>query len=258
MGRLGGRLRSLLAPRVLALGLLALLLVSAVAPASGRVATVPGALASPSSPGGTAGPTGPGSNPPCYSLAATICVSMSNTTAPSIIPLSGDFTAATEPAADQSLVLIVKSHSPLNLTSSPPSAGPASLVELNVTGTLWNGDPYYSEYSGNVWHADNDSYYWWCASGTGCRAENASFPWWYYVEFAANSAAGAPNFAAGMHVEWWLNFHTYNGSNPIDWSSPIFSFTFAGAWPYSPYPGAVEYAGAAAAAEDVTVLLDPS
>jgi hypothetical protein len=221
----------------------------------------PSAIAPPGAPIASAGnalEAAPPPSPPCYALTPTICVAMTNSTAASIIPSAGSFTASTEPPADQSIVLVVKSREALNSPNSP-TAGPDALLQLNVTGTLWNGDPYYSVYSANVWHANNATTDWWCAPGTGCFASNGSYPYWYYVEFAASGGPGAgPNFAPGMHVVWWIAFHTTNGTAVRSWTSPEFSFTFAGAWPFSPYPGAIQYAGPGAVAQDVVASIRPA
>jgi hypothetical protein len=214
--------------------------------------------------GGASAPTGAplapdtGTNAlPCYSIAPTVCISMQNTSTPSIIPQVGSFAASTEPAANRSFTIVVKSRTPLNYTENPVS-GPLSVIALNVTANLWNGNPFYTPISGNVWHANNATGTWWWCGSKGCQVQNGSYPWWYYVSFDAATTAGTPNFVPGMHVNWWLSFETFNGTTKVAWTSPTFSFTFAGAWPFSPYPGSIQYAGPAAAAEDVTPTVTPA
>jgi hypothetical protein len=238
---------------LLLVGVVALLALPVLPAATG---TSPGARPAPGTEG-SARPHPASTNPPCYALSPTICVSMTNTSSPSIIPTPGSFTAPTEPPAGQSIVLVVKSRVQLNYPYAPTS-GPGALLQLNVTGTLWNGDPYYSVYSQNVWHANNATTDWWCAAGSGCGASNASYPWWYYVEFASTAGpGGAANFAPGMHVQWWIAFDTMNGTSTQAWVSPVFSFTFEGAWPFSPFAGASQYAGPSAWQHDVAAALSP-
>jgi hypothetical protein len=226
-------------------------------------ATLAAVAGSGSAPNGTplAAPVAPDLGTPtplCYSIAPTVCISMMNTSVPSIIPQPGSYAAATEPPANKSFTIVVKSRTPLNYSATNPISGPLSVMALNVTSTLWNGNPFYTPLSGNVWHANNQTGAWWWCGLKGCQVPNGSYPWWYYLNFMAQTPGGTPNFVPGMHVNWWISFETLNGTTTTAWTSPVFSFTFAGAWPFSPYPGSIQYAGPAAADEDVTPTVSPA
>ena len=247
--------------RALSLGLVALAVVMLAGPvaalspaiASGTGARSGGTGEMPLAPAASP-PAASGYNPPCYPIATTICLSMANSSQPNILPPFGSYVATTQPNPTKNIDLFVKSRLPLNYSKNNPMAGPSAVMQLNVTGTLWNGDPYYSSYSGNIWHADNVTDYWWWSGHT---VANTSYPYWYDLEFDAVGTLGTPNFFAGMHVTWWVAFYTYNNSHLTHWTSPDFQFTYSGAWPYSPYPGAVQFAGSSAPEEDVAISLSP-
>ena len=60
-----------------------------------------------------------------------------------------------------------------------------------------------------------------------------------------------------MTLTWWVYFVTNSSGVLGHWLSIPFQFTYAGAWPYSPYAGASQYAGPAAAGEDLLVTQNP-
>ncbi len=251
--------RSALAGRLAVLAAVATLIATAYVLGAGPSSPVGAASrpASDSDPGAAIAPSS-GYNPPCYAIASGICVSMANASQPNILPPTGSYVATSQPNPTININLYVKSHTKLDYSTMGPWAGPNSVMQLNVTAVSWNGNPYYSVYSGNVWHADNTTksgHWWWPAANP---VANASYPYWYNLEFTAQEAIGsAPNFYAGMHVTWWIAFDTYNGSVLTHWTSPTFQFTYAGAWAYSPYPGSSQYAGSGAASQDVGVSIVP-
>ena len=213
--------------------------------AAGALLAIPSARASPA-PQATF-------NPPCAPVATGVCVSIASPGEPQIVPVEPDFVSSVEPNTTQSLPLYVKSASPLNWSQAPYS-GPDSPVTLNVTATTWNGDPFYSLYDNSVYHSSSLSYW----SGPTYVATNRSYPWWYEVNISALSQTGTPNFSPGMNVTWWIEI-TYNTSGVISHhNGPMFEFTYAGAWPYSPYTGASKYAGPGAFADDVTAVVTPT
>ncbi|HYK93802.1 MAG TPA: hypothetical protein VEY07_07160 [Thermoplasmata archaeon] len=197
------------------------------------------------------------SQPPCYKIDTTVCVSMLNVNETNIIPPSGSYSSTQEPNASGDLILAVKSHTRLDWPNAP-HAGPISPVALNVTANLWNGDSYYTGNDGTIWHA-NSATVWWTA--LPYQSSNLTYPWWYTVTFFAHGSGGAPNFYPGMSVYWWI-YLTYNSSsnpsNPYSHPKPIvFHFTYSGAWPFSPYPGAGGYVGSSATFEDINLTVTP-
>ncbi len=195
--------------------------------------------------------------PPCYKIDTSVCVSIANATETNIIPPAGSFVSTQEPNASTDLILIVKAHDKLDWNNAPKS-GPNSPVALNVTARLWNGDPYYSVYDGTVWHANSQTI-WYTVLPT--VTSNLTYPYWYSVTFFAHGQNNAPNFFPGMTVNWWI-YLTYNTSaNATNQyshhQSPVFQFTYSGAWPYSPYPGAGQYVGSSATFEDINVSVNP-
>ena len=192
-----------------------------------------------------------GGSLPCYNINATICVSMQNTTEPDIIPGPGSHVSSVEPAATQTLAMYVESvYNLVWLTAK--GAGPFSPIGVNVTGTLWNGVPYWSAQSNSVWHPQSAD--WWSYGPTGA---NATYPYWYAINISARAPSGAPNFFPGMNVTWWL-YITSNVSGVLHHLTSVpLQYTYAGAFPFSPYPGAHAYAGAAAALEDIAVTRSP-
>ncbi len=193
-------------------------------------------------------------NPPCYKIYIGICVSIANSTETDIIPPVGSFVAAVEPNATSDLQIIVKSQTRLDWVNAGHS-GVDSPLALNVTGVLWNGDPYYSMYSGNVWHSDSATSWW--AGPTIVSSNSSGYYYWYGVTISAKSSNNVPNFFPGMTVTWWIAL-TFNVSGSyVHRESPHFQFTYSGAWPFSPYPGSAQYAGASATFEDINLTVTP-
>ena len=193
-------------------------------------------------------------NPPCYKVDLTVCVSIADQGETQIVPLQGGTVCPSEPNASMSLPLYVKSKNPLNWTGNPPPPkyGPNVPVAVNVTATLWNGDPYYSQWDGTVWHASSSI--WWQLVG---QENNLTYPWWYLVNLTARSSSGAQNFFPGMTITWWI-YLTYNESGVLKHhEGPKFQCTYSGAWPYSPYHGTPQYAGPSAIYEDTNLTVEP-
>jgi hypothetical protein len=231
--------------------LLAFVLVSALPTAAAVGGGSPGAVAHSSAP--AAAPF----NPPCAPVVPGVCVSIANTSEPGIVPTPPGFVSSVQPTASTNLPLIVKSQSPLNGTSSSSArSGPNAPVILNVTGTLWNGVPYYSRFDGSVYHSATQA--WWDGP---IPTTNTSYPWWYVVNISANGANGQPEFFPGMAINWSIEI-TYNISGNFlhkgGEQGPFFHYTYQGAWPWSPYAGAPHYAGAGAYAQDLTTTVIPS
>ncbi|MCI4352420.1 MAG: hypothetical protein L3K14_03425 [Thermoplasmata archaeon] len=232
-------------------------------------ATVPVASAAPLSPVGSAdglratsasgspssaSPVGP-PTPYCYPIDPTACVAAASSTEPNIVPPAGTTSATVEPTSNTSLPLLVKSRLSLNWTNAPtPHFGPKSPITLNATAVLWNGDPYYSVWDNTVWHSASNNTLW---TWYGYEPQNKSYPFWYEVNFSARSPTG-PNFFPGMSVTWWLEL-TYNRSGVFSHNESLrFSYRYAGAWAYSPWPGAKQYAGNAAVSLDLNLSFTPA
>jgi|HubBroStandDraft_1064217.scaffolds.fasta_scaffold00588_3 hypothetical protein len=191
------------------------------------------------------------SSPPCYALNGTLCVSMVNSSEPNIIPLPGSHSTTVEPSSNSTLSLYLKSMKPL-VWATAKGSGATTPIQLNATGTLWDGDPYWNATSGTVWHPTGAS--WWTFGPTGT---NLTYPYWYGLNFSAHSSTGSPNFFPGMRLTWWLYIVSNDSGTYSHWSSLNFSFTFAGAWPFSPDPGAAQYAGPNASSGDIAVFQNP-
>ncbi|MFI5414637.1 MAG: hypothetical protein ACHQ16_03105 [Candidatus Lutacidiplasmatales archaeon] len=214
-------------------------LATAVAPAAGQ----------PAAPA----PSDNGSfNPNCAKITATVCVSIASSNEPNIVPAAGYFASA-EPSPKADLTLIIKSRFLLNQTSAP-HMGPNSPIALNVTGTLWNGDLYAGFNSSTVWHANNGS--WW-SGPVNHSGQDKSYGWWYTVTISWSNN-GVPNFFAGETVTWWIEITNQTGNVYTHTESSKFQFTYEWAWPFSPYPGSQQYAGANATFADVNVLVHPA
>jgi hypothetical protein len=189
----------------------------------------------------------------CYSINASICVSMTNSTESDIIPLPGSHSTSVTPNPSNSLSLYVESK--FNLVwPTAHFTGPLSPIALNVTAVLWNGVPFYSENDSSVWHPPGTS--WW---GSGPTGANSTYPYWYIINFTARSAAGVPNFYPGMAITWWVYIVSNTSGGVIKHLENLtyFHFTYGGAWPESPYSAYPNHAGAAAALEDVSVSQAP-
>jgi len=197
----------------------------------------------------------PAADVPCYSLNATICVSVENSTFPNIIPAPGSHVSSVEPLANTTINLWVRSQTSLVWSARAPTSGKNSPLALNATGTLWNGDPFYSKADGTMWTPPGNV--WWTYGPPGV---NKTYPYYYGLSFPARSPTGGPNFFPGMTLHWWIYFVQNTSGVYSHWSTENlnFTFTFGGAWPASPYPGAHNYAGAAAVTEDLQVQQTPA
>jgi hypothetical protein len=241
---------------VVALMLLTLLPAGAAHPTATPSSAVPGAsrpaaasAAAPTDPVPTAGPAA--FNPPCAPVTSGVCVAIANSTETEIVPHPPSYYASVEPPATESLPLWVKSAKPLNWTYNAHS-GPDSPIALNVTGTLWNGEPYYSTYDGTTYHSSQTA--WW----SGPQIEpDPTYPYWYLVNMSSQSLTGQQSFFPGMSISWWIEI-TYNVSGSYFHNfSPVYHFTYSGAWPSSPYPGSSQYGGSSAFLNDLTVAVIP-
>ncbi len=235
------------------------LAVALLVPAAHPAAGAPMAVNHPDAPASAPAPLANATsfNPPCYKIDTTVCVSILNRTETDIIPPTGSFVSTQEPNASSDITLVVKSHREL-VWNGAPKSGPNVPVCLNVTGVLWNGDPYYSIYDGTIWHANSQTIWY---NELPYVSSNLSYPYWYTVALFAHGTGGAPNFFPGMTVNWWI-YLTYNvsanASNPYTHHvSPAFRFTYSGSWPFSPYPGSGQYAGASATFENINVTVTP-
>jgi hypothetical protein len=188
---------------------------------------------------------------PCYAINGTLCVSMTNASEPNIIPIAGSHSTNIEPSSNSSLSIFLKSMKPLTWLTAKGN-GPLAPIQLNATAVLWNGDPYWNATDGTTWHPTGTA--WWTVGPTGA---NVTYPYWYSLNFSAKSSVGSVNFFPGMRLTWWLYIVSNSSGVYSHWSSLPFSFTFAGAWPYSPDPGSAQYAGPNASAGDVAVYQNP-
>ncbi|MGI0132787.1 MAG: hypothetical protein ACREDK_06835 [Thermoplasmata archaeon] len=220
-------------------------------------ATVP--VSTGSAPASSTGPSvGSTFNPPCYKVDTSrnnsVCVSIKDRGETQIVPVQGGTVCPSQPNSTESIPLIVKSHVPLNWTGNPPPPkyGPNVPVAVNVTAVLWNGDPYYSQWDGSVWHAASSS--WWTLIG---QENNLTYPWWYEVNLSARSSSGAQNFFPGMTITWWIYTSMNESGRLVHHEGPKFQCTYSGAWPYSPYHGTPQYAGASAIYEDTNLTVQP-
>ena len=194
-------------------------------------------------------------NPPCYKIDVGVCVSMCNQTDSNIIPSLGSFVSNIQPNSTSDLTLCIKSQTRLDWGANTPHSGQKSPLLLNVSAVLWNGDPFYSLYDGDYWHSNNPSNVW--TGPTNVSSNKSGYIWWYQTVISAKGSSGVKNFFPGETVTWWLEI-TYNISyNYIHHESPHFQFTYSGAWPYSPYPGAAQYAGGSATFQDVNLTVTP-
>jgi hypothetical protein len=189
--------------------------------------------------------------PPCYSINATICVAVQNSSVPNIIPAAGSHVSAVHPSPNATISLWVESEFSL-VWPNAKTSGPHSPLSLNATGVLWNGVPYYSAVDGTTWHAPGADWY-----TLGPTFTNASYPYFYGLNFTTHAVNGAPNWFAGMTLTWWVYIVTNTSGVLRHLQQVNFTFTFGGAWPYSPYAGTPQYAGPAAAGEDLSVTQSP-
>jgi len=193
-------------------------------------------------------------NPPCYKIDTGVCVSIQNVGESNIIPALGSFVSSVQPNCTSDLPLVIKSQKILDWPRAAKS-GQKSPINLNVSGNLWNGDPYFSIYQGDYWHSNTQNVW----SGPQNVSTNKSgYTSWYNVTISAKASGGSKLLFPGETVIWWIEL-TYNQSEVyIHHESPHFVFTCSGAWPYSPYPGANQYAGASATFEDINLTVTPA
>lgn len=202
--------------------------------ASTLVGTVSAASAPP--PLATAELHAPIFNPTCRALGngiAGVCVSIANVTVPSIVPAAGSVSAV-EPNVSESIVLDVRSQTSQWNSTGSPCTGPNAPVTVNMTAVLWNGYAWYSQYDGSILH-----YY----SCSPSQTSNRTYPWSYQVSIPATNGAGVDTFTPGMTVTWWVQLSLLHGSTYTHYIGEKFVYTYSGAWPYSPYPGAHQYGG---------------
>jgi hypothetical protein len=210
------------------------------------------APAAPAAPAAAVRPAGNSSDVPCYSLNGTICVSITNTSEPNIIPPAGSHVSGVEPTANTTINLWVRSVYPLTWSGNVPTSGHHSPLSLNATGTLWNGVPYYSLSDGTMWNPPGNV--WWSLGPTNA---NKTYPYYYGLTFPAHGSSGVPNFFPGMTLTWWIYFVQNTSGIFTHWSSVNFTFTWGGAWPASPFPSAPQYGGPSAAADDLATTWSP-
>jgi hypothetical protein len=191
----------------------------------------------------------------CYDLNNTTCVQAAPGS-PNIIPSPGNRTSATLPNTSQSIVITIRSTwriVPLGVAVN--TSGPRAPIALNVSGVLWNGDPWYSVYDDSVWHSRSATDPFWETSN---QTGNKTWPYTYAVTFYNKTTAQQPIFYAGMTITWWIYLVTRSVGNIYKgWVSPSFTYTYAGAWPASPYPSAAQYGGPNAALTDLAVHQTP-
>jgi hypothetical protein len=202
-------------------------------------------------------PLDPTDNYTCFKIDTQICVSAQNNS-PNVVPSSGNLTSPVIPLANTTISFYVKSQFaltwPISQTTPTSCLNNLTPIRINVTGTLWNGDPYMSYTDGSFWNENPNTA---CFVGPYNGVTNKSYPYWYGLSIRSN-ASGVPNFFPGESVNWWV-YIVIKGANGqyTRVTSPIFHYHYAGAWAYSPYPGAVQYGGPEAATADLTVSQDP-
>jgi hypothetical protein len=192
----------------------------------------------------------------CRSLNQDVCVSAQNGS-PDVVPSVGNTTSSTLPSANQSIFFWIKSKIPIYPLGSNPPTGESNLtpIRINVTGVLWNGDPYMTRYDETVWHANPNQPYF-TAAPNG-YVNNKTYKYWYQVSIRNFSAGGAANFFPGEYVSWWI-YIVYKTPKAIDHlTSPTFYYRIGGAWAFSPYKGAVQYGGPNASSLDLAIRQTP-
>jgi hypothetical protein len=200
-------------------------------------------------------------NPPCFPLNATLCISVSSPSTPNIIPIPPNHNAPYMPNATDNITLYLKSQYNLQFPNAPPN-GPKSPIAINLTGVLWDGDPYFCTCDGSVWHANSASTNggtWWSAPAA-LQGINKTYPFWYVIQIVPRNQFGQPQFFAGETVTWYMyivSYDTKHTSYSGTQVGPTFSYRIAGAWPFSPWPGAVQYAGPNAPEADLTLHWSP-
>ncbi|MCI4363969.1 MAG: hypothetical protein L3K13_06695 [Thermoplasmata archaeon] len=196
----------------------------------------------------------------CYDLNKTVCVQVvppatGVSPSPDIIPSPGNHSSSVLPNATDSISLYIRATWNI-VYPGALTMGPHSPISLNVTGVLWNGDPYYSIFDNSVWHSrsSSDAYYQLVPN----VPVNSTWPYVWQVTFWNRSSVGTPSWFAGMNINWWIYLVSRGtGNTYYGWASPSFSYTVAGAWPSSPYPQAAQYGGANASTTDLSIRQVP-
>ncbi|HEV2230957.1 MAG TPA: hypothetical protein VGS18_02080, partial [Thermoplasmata archaeon] len=194
-------------------------------------------------------------NPPCFPVTKTTCVRLSSPSTPNIIPTGNNHTASYMPNATDNIVLYLMSESEL-VWRGALSNGPHSPIALNVSGVLWNGDPWMCSCDSSIWHANGNTWY---QEQTGLLGANKTYPYVYSLTISNKSTSGFPNFFAGETVTWWIYIVNYTATSGVyrgNLSVPL-SYRVAGAWAFSPHPGAAQYAGPNASVGDLTTAHSP-
>ncbi|MCI4346771.1 MAG: hypothetical protein L3K07_08505 [Thermoplasmata archaeon] len=199
-------------------------------------------------------------NSTCYDLNKTVCVQVVPPAtgvppSPNIIPSPGNRSSAVLPNATDSIQLYIRATWNI-VYPGAVNVGPHAPIALNVTGVLWNGDPYYATFDHSIWNSrsSTDPYYQLVPNAP----VNVTWPYVWQVTFWNRSSVGTPTWFAGMSINWWIYLVTRGtGNTYFGWSSPSFSYTVAGAWPSSPYPAALQYGGANASATDLSIRQVP-
>ncbi|HEV2519706.1 MAG TPA: hypothetical protein VGX00_03685 [Thermoplasmata archaeon] len=197
--------------------------------------------------------------PRCFPITRSTCVRVCTDTTPNIIPTGVNHTSSVEPLYSQNIYLCVMSQKTLIWApTGVPTSGPHSPITLNVTGVLWNGDPYMSVWDGTEYHAASATV-WYTVDNT-LSGQNATYPYVYDVTISNRSqaSAGVQNFYPGETVKWWIQIINYtNTSGYRANTSVVFQYRVAGAWAFSPYPGAGQYAGLNASTGDLNIRWSP-
>jgi hypothetical protein len=199
-------------------------------------------------------------NPRCFGITKSTCVRVCTSSTPDIIPTGVNHTSNVQPLYSQNIYLCV--YSERNLiwaTTGVPTDGPHAPVTLNVTGVLWNGDPYTCSCQGlnSVYHSDSNTWY---TVDNGLSGTNATYPYVYDVTVwnRSNGSSGVQNFFPGETVSWWIQIVNYtNISGYTENRSVTLSYRVAGAWAFSPHIGAGQYAGPNASTGDLRVSHSP-
>lgn len=190
----------------------------------------------------------------CFKLNATICIEAQNGSY-DVIPSPGNVTSSVEPPPNATLNFWVRSVYKLDWPSAPLGESNRTPLRLNVTGSLWNGDQYMNASDGTLWHANPGVAYW---GGPLATVQDKLYPFWYTLSIA-NQSSGVPNFFPGEYVSWHVYIvHKSPTGQYSHFEGPVFHYRISGAWAYSPYPGAVQYAGPSAASLDLAVALTPA
>ncbi|HEV2316333.1 MAG TPA: hypothetical protein VGV89_01995 [Thermoplasmata archaeon] len=192
----------------------------------------------------------------CSKVNATVCVSVQNGSY-QVVPSLGNLTSSVKPEPNATIAFWVKSEFKLDWstpTPAPTGDSPHTPIRINVTGTLWNGDNWTSQYDGTVYHANQGDPFW---SGP-TASTNKSYPYWYSVVIK-NNTNGVPNFFPGEYVTWWIYLvhRTSSGLYTNVTESPHFHYLIAEAWAYSPYKGSAQYGGSNASSLDLQLYQNP-